>query len=181
MDNRTEIYSFVKEMIRRGKNRIGFVGKYMHCQSFYERYMSYRNAMYVMGLSCPEEYCLIENKQELSGYSRDSWNEYLTEYIRKMKNLPDVFICANDSVALDVMQVLNSLNYSVPDDVYLCGFDDSPESRVVTPSLTTIHIHSQDIGLSAVQLLVSRIKEPFLNYRTMYIETNLIFRESTGD
>lgn len=79
------------------------------------------------------------------------------------------------------MQVLNSLNYSVPGDVYLCGFDDSPESRVVTPSLTTIHIHSQDIGLSAVELLMSRIKEPSLNYRTMYIETNLIFRESTED
>ena len=77
------------------------------------------------------------------------------------------------------MLVLDSLGYSVPGDVCLCGFDDSPESRVVAPPLTTIHIHSQDIGLSAVQLLISRIKEPSLNYRTMYIETNLIFREST--
>ena len=181
MDNQTEIYRFAKEMVRRGKKRIGFVGEYMHCQSFYERYMSYRSAMYVMGLPCPEEYCLVGNNHGSLKDSRENYISYLTGHFSRMKKLPDVFICANDATALDVMQVLNSLNYSVPGDVYLCGFDDSPESRVVTPSLTTIHIHSQDIGLSAVELLMSRIKEPSLNYRTMYIETNLIFRESTED
>ncbi len=179
MDNRTEIYRFVKEMVQRGKKQIGFVGPYMHCQSFYERYMSYRNAMYMMGLSCPEEYCLIENRQGISGTDRENYHKYLSECIGCMKKLPDVFICTNDAAALDMMQVLHSLGYSIPGDVWLCGFDDSPESRVVVPSLTTIHIHSQDIGLSAVQLLVSRIREPSLNYRTVYVETNLIFREST--
>ncbi len=179
MDNRTEIYRFVKEMVQRGKTSIGFVGPYLHCQSFYERYMSYRNAMYLMGLPCPEEYCLTEDKHGPSGLVREDYHQYLAGQIGRMKKLPDVFLCANDATALDVMLVLDSLGYSVPGDVCLCGFDDSPESRVVAPPLTTIHIHSQDIGLSAVQLLISRIKEPSLNYRTMYVETNLIFREST--
>ncbi|NBH74073.1 LacI family transcriptional regulator [Clostridiaceae bacterium] len=179
MDNRTEIYRFVKEMVQRGKKRIGFAGPYMHCQSFYERYMNYRNAMHLMGLPCPEEYCLIEDKHSHSGGGREDYHKYLAEHISRMEKLPDVFICANDATAVDMMQVLHSLDYSIPGDVYLCGFDDSPESRVVAPPLTTIHIHSQDIGLSAVQLLVSRIKEPSLNYRTVYVETNLIFREST--
>ncbi len=179
MDNQREIYRFVKEMARRGKKQIGFIGKYMHCQSFFERYMSYRNAMYILGLPCPEESCILEGGQGIS--NRDEYREYLTERLRGMKSLPDVFICANDAVALDVMQTLKRLGYSVPGDIYLCGFDDSPESKIVTPSLTTIHIHSQAMGLSAVQLLMSRINEPSLNYRTMYIETNLIFRESTED
>ena len=92
-----------------------------------------------------------------------------------------MFICANDFVALDAMDVLKKLGYSIPDDVYLCGFDDSPESKIVTPSLTTIHIHSQIMGFSAVHLLISRIKEPSLNYRTMHTETSLIYRASTED
>ena len=79
------------------------------------------------------------------------------------------------------MQCLKNLGYSVPGNVYLCGFDDSPESKIVTPTLTTIHIHSQDMGFCAVQLLISRINEPSLNYRTMHVETNLIYRESTED
>ncbi len=179
MDNNREIYRFVKEMVRRGKERIGFIGEYMHCHSFYERYMSYRGAMYTLRLPCPEESCIIDGGPKIS--NRKEYREYLTSRLRSLESLPDVFICANDAVALDVMQALKSLGYSVPGDVYLCGFDDSPESKIVTPSLTTIHIHSQAMGLSAVQLLMSRIKEPSLNYRTMYVETNLIFRESTED
>ena len=181
MDNRTEIYRFVKEMIRRGKKEIGFVGEYMHCQSFYERYMNYRGAMYTAGIPCREEYCLVEIKRDALYYNPGEIQAYLVEEFRKMKKLPDVFLCANDAVALDVMQALKLLDYSVPGDVYLCGFDDSPESRIVTPSLTTVHIHSQAMGISAVQLLITRINEPSLNYRTMYVETDLILRESTGD
>ena len=181
MDSRSNIYLFVKEMVRRGKTKIGFIGEYMHCHSFFERYMGYRDAMYMLGLSCPEEYCFLKHKEGVRNPSPQEYREYLTECLKKLKVLPEVFICANDFVALDTTEVLKKLGYSVPDDVYLCGFDDSPESKVVTPSLTTIHIHSQIMGYSAVQLLVSRIKEPSLNYRTIHTETSLIYRESTED
>ena len=107
--------------------------------------------------------------------------EYLDERFQKLPRLPEVFLCANDFIALDALQVLKKLGYGVPDDVWLCGFDDSPESKIVTPSLTTIHIHSQIMGFSAVNLLMSRISEPYLNYRTVHTETDLIYRDSTCD
>ena len=78
-----------------------------------------------------------------------------------------------------MLKVLQSLGYSVPEDVYLCGFDDSLESQMIEPSLTSIHVHSEIMGDCAVQLLMSRIKNPSLNYRTVYTETNLIYRKST--
>lgn len=109
------------------------------------------------------------------------YREYIMEEIQKRKELPDVFICANDFIAVDVMSVFKQLGIRVPQDVYLCGFDDSPESHVTSPTLTTIHIHSQIMGFSAVHLLMSRIKEPSLNFRRIYTETSLIYRESTGD
>ena len=179
MDNTTNIYLFVKEMVKRGRTKIGFIGQYLHCQSFFERYMGYRDAMYLSGLTCQDEYCIINNKEGVRNPSTSDYREYLADKIQKLDQLPDVFICANDFIALDVMQVLKELGYSVPQDVYLCGFDDSPESRIMTPSLTTIHIHSQAIGLAAVQMLISRIEQPSLNYRTMHTETDLIYREST--
>lgn len=179
MDNQTEVYRFVREMARRGKTQIGFIGEYMHCQSFYERYMNYRNAMFTLGLPCPEEYCLVG--QNPASPDPSSFQTYLMEKLRSMESMPDVFFCANDAIALDVLQCLKGLGISVPEDVWLCGFDDSPESKIVTPSLTTIHIHSQDMGFCAVQLLLSRINEPSLNSRTVHVETNLIYRESTED
>ncbi len=181
MDNQTDIGCFVREMIRRGKKRIGFIGDISHCQSFHERFLGYRNAMYLSGLSCPEEYCITKNKTGVKVPGYNLYREYIMEEIQKRKELPDVFICANDFIAVDVMSVFKQLGIRVPQDVYLCGFDDSPESHVTSPTLTTIHIHSQIMGFSAVHLLMSRIKEPSLNFRRIYTETSLIYRESTED
>ena len=111
----------------------------------------------------------------------EEYQDYLMLRIREMEELPEVFICANDFVALDVLQVLKKMGKQVPQDIWLCGFDDSPESKIISPSLTTIQIHSQIMGLSAVQLLVSRIKEPSLNTRMVHTETSLVYRESTMD
>lgn len=181
MENQSNILLFIKKMARRGKTKIGFVGEYMHCQSFFERYIGYRNAMHLLGLPCPDEYCIISNKAGVVNPSNADYQEYLMESFQKLHPFPDVLICSNDFIALDTMHALKNLGYSVPQDVYLCGFDDSPESKVVTPALTTIHIHCQIMGVAAVQLLISRINEPSMNYRTMHTETSLIFRESTED
>lgn len=179
MDNQTEIYRFISEMARRGRTRIGFIGEYLHCQSFYERYMAFRGAMFTLGLPIDERFCLTRTQEGLRHLDRDAYRAYLTEQLGGLDRMPDVFLCANDFVAIDVVTVLKRLGLSVPKDVWLCGFDDSPESRIMTPTLTTIHIHSQIMGFAAVQLLLSRIREPELNYRIMHTETELIYREST--
>ncbi len=181
MDNQSNILLFVSEMIRRGKTKIGFIGEYLHCQSFFERYTAYRNAMHLSELPCPDEYCITKNKDGLRNPDFEDYKEFLAERLQKLEHMPDVFLCANDFIAIDAIQVLKKLGYSVPQDLYLCGFDDSSESKIVTPPLTTIHIHSQIMGVFAVDLLMSRINEPSLNYRTMHAETTLIYRESTGD
>nr|WP_297933485.1 LacI family DNA-binding transcriptional regulator [uncultured Blautia sp.] len=181
MDNQSGIYSFIQEMIHRGKTRFGFVGEHLHCQSFWERYMAFRNSMFLLNQPYIEEYCMLGNKEGVENPDSADYQDYLLEHFRALKELPEVLICANDFIALDVINVLRQLNYKIPDDIMLCGFDDSPESKIVSPPLTTIHIHTQIMGYSAVHLLMSRIKNPSLNYRTIYTETNLIYRESTGD
>lgn len=181
MDNQSNTYLFIREMVRRGKTKIGFIGEYLHCQSFFERYTAYRNAMYLSGLPCPGEYCITGNKEGVRNPDSTDYQEYLAECLLKLDSMPEVFLCANDFVAIDTIQVLKRLGFSVPQDIYLCGFDDSPESKIITPTLTTIHIHSQIMGYSAINLLMSRIREPSLNYRTVHTETNLIYRESTGN
>ncbi len=178
MENRSNIFSLVADLGRHGKKKIGYIGERFHCLSFFERYMAYREALITLDLPYIPEYCLTEHDP---GHAPEQYRQYLKDHFKNMKALPDVFFCANDFVALEVLTVLRELSYSVPQDVYLCGFDDSPESRIVTPALTTIHIHSQIMGFSAVQLLISRIKEPTLNYRTIYTETTLIRRASTSD
>lgn len=176
MDNQKNLFAFAAEMKRRGRPRIGFIGDFHHCQSFYERYSAFRQAVDLYGLQDAESITILADEME-----RNEYLSALRSAIASTEKLPDVYICANDFVAIDVLRTLNSLGLRVPEDVWLCGFDDSPEARIVTPQLTTVRIHGRSIGHMAVNLLLSRIHSPESDFRTVYVSTDLIFRKSTGD
>ena len=168
MDNTTEIARFVGNTLRGGDRRIGFIGNPDHCQSFFERYAAFRFSMLMAGEPVSDKYVIRYNRPD-----------EIAEKLYALDELPDVFICANDFVASDVMRALFSIGKSVPEDVRLLGFDDSAESRHSHPTLSTVHIHTQIMAYEAVHLLMSRIKEPSLDFRTVHTQTDLIEREST--
>ena len=152
MDNTTEITRFVNDMLAAGKKRIGFIGNYNHCQSFYERYAAFRMAMLMADVPVDGRYVFCNNHVG-----------EIIESIAGLEQLPDVF----------------SIGKSVPDDVLVLGFDNSPESRIFRPALSTIHIHTQVMAFAAMQLLISRRHEPSLDSRIVHTETELIYRDST--
>jgi len=168
MDNTTAITRFINDMLSRGKRRIGFIGDYEHCQSFFERYAAFRCAMLMSDVPVDDRYCIKTLEPEQTSRALAGLAEF-----------PDVFICANDSIADDAIYTLRKLGRSVPGDVLFCGFDDSPNSRIMTPALTTVHIHTQIMALAAMNLLISRIEVPNMNYRIVHTETELIYRDST--
>lgn len=168
MDNTTEITRFVNDMLAAGQQRIGFVGDYMYCQSFYERYAAFRMAMLLAGVPVEDRFILSHNHVD----------EFI-EPLGTLEELPDLFICANDFVADDLIRGLFSIGKLVPRDVRVLGFDDSPESRIIHPELSTVHIHTQVMAVDALQLLISRMREPSLDYRVVHTQTDLILREST--
>lgn len=174
MDNSSSIYTVINDLSKKGITKIGFVGQVTHCRSFYERFTAFREALYINNLEFNEKYCLSEV------HSHDSqYKDYLYKALENMEELPELFICANDFVALDLLYGLRKMGIECPRDIKLFGFDDSPESKIMTPSLSTSHIHSQIIGYSAANLIMSRIEQPDLNYRITYTETDLIYRDST--
>ncbi|MDD6685302.1 MAG: LacI family DNA-binding transcriptional regulator [Lachnospiraceae bacterium] len=180
MNNTDGIFQFLKLMKKRGITEIGFVGEYFHCRSFFDRYMAFRNGMYLLGMPIREEWCLTEKPDSFFKSLEGNPSEnFLFHTIGKKDSLPKVFICANDFVAIDMLHALERHNLHVPEDICLLGFDDSAESRLVTPKLSSVHIHSQILGFAATDLILSRIQNPDLNYRTCSCETNLVLREST--
>ena len=169
MDSQTGITQFVNGKLLQGKRRIGFIGNYGHCQSFFERYTAFRCTMLLAGVAVEDRFILKTNSmEEMQGC------------LSAMKEFPEVFICANDFIACDAIRILQGMGKTVPDEIGICGFDDAPESRMLIPPLTTIHIHTQIMAFSAMELLMARMKEPSLDYRTVRTETELIYRASTG-
>lgn len=167
MESTAGITKLVNELLRKGKRKIGFIGDYEHCQSFFERYAAFRSAMTLAGVPVDERFCIKSNSADMDAP------------LAALPELPELFICGNDFIAVDVMQSLRKMGKSVPEDILLCGFDDAPESRIMTPTLTTVHIHTQIMAFSAIHLLMTRMKEPTLDYRTVYTATELIYRDST--
>lgn len=174
MENHISVYSMLKELIDNGYRNISFVGDRFHCHSFYERWKTYCTVMTDHNIIINTDNCILD--ADSSPYNDTHW---LGTRIKTLNTLPDVFFCANDYLAIATLKALKSLNISVPDDVLLCGFDDAPESTIIDPTITTIKIPSTSMGYIAAELLLSRIAYPNMPYRTTYVKTNIIRRDST--
>jgi LacI family transcriptional regulator len=69
---------------------------------------------------------------------------------------PTAVFAANDDMAAGVIWAAGEHGLSVPRDVSVCGFDDTPIARQIWPTLTTIHQPSREMGrIAALQLLES--------------------------
>lgn len=70
---------------------------------------------------------------------------------------PTAITCYNDQLAIQIIDVIKSLDLRVPEDVSIVGFDDYQFSKGIQPSLTTI-VHPKDqMGIDASTLLMKMI------------------------
>lgn len=173
MENRTSVYLMLKELIQDGWRNISFIGDRFHCQSFYERWETYCAVMADYSVTINFDNSILDS--DSSPYGDVTW---LSQRIKRLPALPDAFFCANDYLAICTLKALKYINISVPDDVLLCGFDDAPESVIVEPAITTIRIPSDSMGYIAAELLMSRISHPSMPYRTTYVKTKIMYRDS---
>ncbi len=93
---------------------------------------------------------------------------------------PDAVICANDQMAIAVMQTLASAGLAVPADVAVVGFDDIFPANLCDPPLTTIHQPMRLLGERACARLLDRIANPGLRQKMELLPTELVLRSSCG-
>ena len=81
------------------------------------------------------------------------WSFYLSN-LEKFQQVTAVF-AVSDYYAIDLMHFLIEQGFSVPEDISVAGFDDTPMCEMVPPTLTTI---KQDGALRA-KIAVRKLKE----------------------
>lgn len=69
-------------------------------------------------------------------------------------------ICANDLMALGVLQAAWESGLDVPRDFSLAGFDNVGWSQLATPRLATMDVDRRAMGREAVRLLLRRLGRP---------------------
>lgn len=90
-------------------------------------------------------------------------------------------ILATDSVsAATALKLASKKGYNIPADLSIIGFSDDKISRLVSTPITTVSQHAFDIGINAVNTIITRIESnETLPYETTVIDTELRIRDST--
>jgi LacI family transcriptional regulator len=175
MTNTNAINRLCSELIdQQQMKQFGFVGDYLHCRGFYERFLGMREALFLHGIPYKSEYSVTLEDTFPYGNPKELKKELL-----KMSGLPQCFVCANDSIAISLIETLKAMNKRIPEDVSVIGFDNIAEGRIASPAITTVNTDKEYLGRQALVTLLNRIKHPDEKNRIVYTATNIMYRNST--
>ena len=88
-------------------------------------------------------------------------------------------LCGNDDLAFGVLHAAHRVGRSVPGDLSVIGFDDSPMAAYHVPSLTTVDLDFRGVGRGAFELLRQKL-EGGARIRPVWRSPELIVRETSG-
>ena len=89
-----------------------------------------------------------------------STSQALSAYLASGAPRPTAFLAASEESALGAVRAITEAGLSIPKDLSLVSFNDTPLSALVTPALTSVSTHAQEMGRAAVRLLAERAALP---------------------
>ncbi|MEN6408034.1 MAG: substrate-binding domain-containing protein [Thermoguttaceae bacterium] len=97
------------------------------------------------------------------------------------RSRPRAVFAYHDLLAIGALQYCQENGISVPDEVAIAGFDNLPEGRVTTPSLTTVGYPIESMARLAVQCVIEHRTQgpPWRSDHRILLEPNLVVRRST--
>jgi LacI family transcriptional regulator len=93
---------------------------------------------------------------------------------------PTAAFCANDLIALGLLQEMTRLGIRVPDDLAIVGYDDIEFAAAAAVPLTSVRQPRQQLGHSAAQLLLDEAApDDDHRHHQVIFEPELVIRHST--
>jgi LacI family transcriptional regulator len=142
----------------------------------------------------------VANKERLAGYHsalaaahvpRDRALEIESDFQREggyvaaqqllaLPEPPTAIFAFNDNLAVGTMRAAVERGLRIPGDLSVVGFDDSDQSTVVTPQLTTVRQPLVEMGRMAASLLLRQLHHHSSEALRVELATKLVVRASTG-
>jgi LacI family transcriptional regulator len=94
--------------------------------------------------------------------------------------LPSAIFCANDLLALGVLQALTHAGIRVPGDVAIVGYDDIDFAAAAAVPLSSVRQPRQLLGRTAAELLLAETQEERHEHRQVVFQPELIVRDSSA-
>ena len=140
-----------------------------------ERLKTFRDFMRSKKLYTPKN-VFLGNISPQSGYQLIS--EALES--RNLEDFPNALFISSDTMAVGVLRALSENHIKVPEDVNIISFNDSANAKFTLPALSSIRVHTKQMGARGVLALLELIENK-VEYapEKVVIGTRLIFRESS--
>ena len=104
----------------------------------------------------------------------------ITPDILEREDRPDGFFAINDETAAGILYACKLAGLRVPDDVSICGFNEGAIAQNTDPKRTTVEQHGEEVGKSAMQLLMEKLEDDNMTkVSNKIVRTNLVVRGTT--
>jgi LacI family transcriptional regulator len=102
--------------------------------------------------------------------------------IKQLLDLPEpptAVFAACDTIAIGALEAAEDMNYRVPEDIAIIGFDNIPAASWVRPKLTTVAQYPEQMGYHLANSLFQRLQGEYSGpSRRLEVPCQLIERES---
>ncbi|MGL4473293.1 MAG: substrate-binding domain-containing protein [Shewanella sp.] len=163
-------YLATRYLIEQGHQLIGCVTGPLDKLPSQQRLAGFTDAMNEAKLSIKPEWQVSGN------FECDGGAAAFADLI-KAPNLPTAMFVGNDMMAMGFMHAAYNAGLNIPEQLSVIGYDDIELARYLTPALTTIHQPKQQLGHTAVEVLLARLDNPGSS-KTIQLEPSLVVRDS---
>ncbi|MDF2639870.1 MAG: LacI family transcription regulator [Novosphingobium lindaniclasticum] len=151
IDDREAAFTMTHHLAALGHRRIGFITGNPNQTASAERLDGYREALSALHL--PFDPALVAQ-----GYfTYRSGLEAATQLL-DLDTPPTAIFASNDDMAAAAITVAHRRGLDVPNQLTVCGYDDTALAVSVWPELTTIRQPTTDMARRAVRLLIGEIR-----------------------
>ena len=103
----------------------------------------------------------------------------VAERLLRRSPLPEALVASSGLILQGIAEAIKAVGVAVPLDTAVAGFDDLPWTSLLTPDITVIRQPTNEIGQTALRLLLQRVAEPERSVRRVVLRGELVVRGST--
>ncbi|MGV8881680.1 MAG: LacI family DNA-binding transcriptional regulator [Rhodoglobus sp.] len=104
---------------------------------------------------------------------------HMIHELREMHTDVDAIVCLPEGLAVGILSTLRELGHSVPHDIQLVSYTDSPALTIVQPPISAVDLRAKDAGRRAGEMLISLISGDEGTGQTIEL-FDLIYRERSS-
>ena len=169
-DDQKGAFLAAEHLLRLGHRRLAMISEPARIHSSAERQRGFAAALKQAGLTPT----VVEaDGSDIQAGLRAS------QALLAMHPRPTAVFCANDMLAIGVLQAAAAAGVRVPSELSVVGFDGTPLAQIASPPLTTVVQPMREMGRVAVQLLIESLQNGGTPRRVV-LDPHLRVGASTG-